>query len=149
MLDRTDATLLVSDVTPMKLPLKRKVKAPPEPTLAERAAAAAKAEITGDRRNLLGQLQARPAFALQLRTASVPDRWTVVHVMDQLQEAYDILDRIPVITRPKEFGNSMPSYVYDRADLNAQIETGELEKLLRVRNRVRLDATPAEVARMM
>jgi hypothetical protein len=42
----------------------------------------------------------------------------------------------------------MPFYLYDRADLNSQLETYELERMTRRRNRVRIPPSPAEVAGM-
>ncbi len=80
--------------------------------------------------------------------APAPDRWSVVHVMDRMEEAFRTLARLPVATRPRGYVNSMPFYVYDRGDLNAQIETHELERMARLRNRVRIPPSPAEIARM-
>ena len=51
-------------------------------------------------------------------------------------------------TRPRGYINSMPIYLYDRGDLNAQIETRELERMAQLRNRVRIPPSPAEIARM-
>jgi hypothetical protein len=51
-------------------------------------------------------------------------------------------------TRPRGYVNSMPLYPYDRGDLNSQLETYELERMAKVRNRVRIPPTPAEIARM-
>ncbi len=51
-------------------------------------------------------------------------------------------------TRPKGYINSMPIYLYDRGDLNSQLETYELERMARLRNRVRIPPSPAEIARM-
>jgi hypothetical protein len=42
----------------------------------------------------------------------------------------------------------MPTYLYDRGDLNAQLETHELERMARIRNYVRIRPSPAEVAKM-
>lgn len=64
----------------------------------------------------------------------LPARWTAVHVHDRLEEAYATLVRLPMNTRPKAHGNGMPSYVHEFADLVAQGETGELERLARTRN---------------
>jgi hypothetical protein len=51
-------------------------------------------------------------------------------------------------TRPRGYINSMPVYLYDRADHNSQLETHELERLVWLRNRVRIPPSPAEIARM-
>ena len=50
-------------------------------------------------------------------------------------------------TRPRGYINSMPVYLYDRGDLNAQLETHELERMARMRNYVRIPPSPAEIAR--
>ncbi len=65
-----------------------------------------------------------------------------------MEEAFRTLARLPVTTRPRGYVNSMPFYVYDRGDLNAQIETHELERMAHLRNRVRIPPSPAEIARM-
>jgi hypothetical protein len=116
--------------------------------LTERAAAAARAELRGERAGILGVIgnSALPqAFG---RSRSVPDRWSLVHVMERLEEGFRILARLPIATRPRGYVNSMPFPIYDRADLNAQLETYELEQLLKRRNRVRIPPTPAEIGRM-
>jgi hypothetical protein len=56
--------------------------------------------------------------------------------MERLEEAFRILARLPMPTRPKGYINSMPIYLYDRGDLNSQLETYELERMARIRNRV-------------
>ena len=86
--------------------------------LAERAAAAADAELRGERLNILGAV------------------------------GRSTLSRLPLPTRPRGYINSMPVYLYDRADLNSQLETHELERMARLRNRVRIPPSPAEIARM-
>ncbi|MGB7101353.1 MAG: hypothetical protein WBD95_21620, partial [Xanthobacteraceae bacterium] len=48
-----------------------------------------------------------------------------------MEEAFRTLARLPIATRPRGYVNSMPFYVYDRGDLNAQIETHELEAMAR------------------
>jgi len=116
--------------------------------LAERAARAARSELRGDRGSILGAIgQASPLSPLA-RMRHAPDRWSVIHVMERLEEAFRTLSRLPVATRPRGYINSMPFYVYDRSDLNAQMETYELERMARLRNRVRIPPSPAEVARM-
>ena len=115
--------------------------------LAERASAAARAEIRGERAGILGAI-GRSAPWLLARPQRAPERWSVVHVMERMEEAFRTLARLPVTTRPRGYVNSMPFYVYDRGDLNAQIETHELERMARLRNRVRIPPSPAEIARM-
>jgi hypothetical protein len=64
-----------------------------------------------------------------------------------MEEGFRILSR-PLATRPKGYINSMPVYLHDQADLNSQLETYELERLARARNRVRILPSPAEIERM-
>jgi len=115
--------------------------------LVERAAAAARAELRGERDGILGAL-GPTALAPLARRRAIPDRWTLIHVMDRMEEAFRILARLPLPTRPKGYINSMPIYLYDRGDLNSQAETYELERMAKLRNRVRLPPSPAEIERM-
>jgi len=117
------------------------------PSLSERAALAARAELRGDRAGILGAMSASPLRAT-LRSRRLPERWSFIHVMERLEEAFRILARLPMPTRPRGYINSMPFYPYDRADLNSQLETQELERMARRRNGVRIPPSPAEVARM-
>ncbi len=116
-------------------------------SLAERAAAAARAELRGERDRILGAIGTASLAPLR-RTRSVPERWSFLHVMDRMEEGFRILSRLPLPTRPRGYVNSMPVYLYDRGDLNSQAETYELERLAKLRNRVRLPPSPAEIARM-
>jgi len=120
----------------------------PADVLAERAAQAARAELRGERDKILGAVGIAAARAPLARRRSVPDRWSLIHVMDRMEEAFRTLSRLPLPTRPKGYINSMPLYLHDRGDLNSQAETYELERMARIRNRVRLPPLPAEVARM-
>jgi hypothetical protein len=118
--------------------------------LHERAAAAARAELRGDRAGILGAMGSSGGSAAWQpgRLRRVPEQWSVLFVMERLEEAFRILGRLPVATRPRGYVNSMPYYAYDRGDLNAQMETYELERMANLRNRVRIPPSPAEVARM-
>jgi hypothetical protein len=118
-----------------------------EAPLHERAVAAASAERRGERTKILGATGQTSLQSL-IRARRVPDRWSVPHVMDRLEEGFRTLSRLPMTIRPGGFINSMPMYVYDRADLNSQLETHELERMANTRNRVRIPPTPAEVGRM-
>ena len=118
-----------------------------DPTLHERAAAAARAELRGERDGILGAL-GPSVLAPLARARTVPERWSLVHVMDRMEEAFRVLSRLPLPTRPKGYINSMPIYLYDQGDLNSQLETYELERMAKIRNRVRLPPSPAEIARM-
>ena len=116
-------------------------------SLDERAAIAARAELRGERTGILGAVGAAPLPPLA-RRRPVPNTWTFLHVMERMEEAFRVLGRLPMATRPRGYINSMPIYRYDRADLNSQLETCELERMAKVRNRVRLPPTPAEIGRM-
>lgn len=116
-------------------------------SLADRAVAAARAELIGDRRGILGVVGQGGAPAL-VRARRVPERWSFLVVMERMEEAFRTLSRLPMATRPRGYINSMPFYLYDRGDLNAQLETRELERLARQRNRVRILPSPAEISRM-
>jgi hypothetical protein len=118
-----------------------------EPTLPERAAAAARAELRGERGGILGAL-GPSVLAPLARARTVPERWSLLHVMDRMEEAFRVLSRLPLPTRPKGYINSMPIYLHDQGDLNSQLETYELERMAKIRNRVRLPPSPAEIARM-
>jgi hypothetical protein len=115
--------------------------------LAERAAAAADAELRGERSNILGAI-GHSTLSPLTRPRRVPDRWSFFHVMARMEEGFRTLSRLPLPTRPRGYINSMPVYLYDRADLNSQLETHELERMARMRNRVRIPPSPAEIARM-
>ena len=119
----------------------------PEAALDRRAVAAARAELRGERTGILGAT-GRLSLPRLNPPRRLPERWTFVHVMDRLEEAFRTLRRLPIATRPRGYVNSMPFYVYDRADLNAQLETYELERLARRRNRVRIPPSPSDIARM-
>jgi hypothetical protein len=118
-----------------------------ERPLDEQAAKAARAELRGERTGILGALGEAQPLPLA-RARQVPDRWSLVHVMERLEEAFRTLARLPMATRPRGYVNSMPIHVYDRGDLNAQMETRELERMAQMRNRVRIPPSPAEIARM-
>ena len=78
----------------------------------------------------------------------IPDCWSFIFVMERMDEAFRTLARLPMTTRPRGYINSMPIYLYDRGDLNSQLETHELERMAQLRNRVRIPPSPAEIARM-
>jgi hypothetical protein len=128
-------------------PQKQRRERDHEPSLTERAAVAARAELRGDRTKILGALGRSDAAPLT-RARRIPEQWGVLHVMERLEEGFRTLARLPMATRPRGYVNSMPMYVYDRGDLNSQLETHELERMAQVRNRVRIPPSPAEIARM-
>jgi hypothetical protein len=118
-----------------------------ELTLEQRAVIAARAELRGERAGILGATGQMP-LAPRLRDRQLPDRWSFIHVMGRMEDAFRTLRRLPLPIRPRGYINSMPIYLYDRADLNSQLETRELERMAKLRNRVRIPPTPADIARM-
>jgi len=115
--------------------------------LGARAAIAARAELRGERTGILGAIgeAALPPLA---RARRIPEQWSFIYVMERMEQAFRTLGRLPMATRPRGYINSMPLYLYDRGDLNSQLETYELERMARLRNRVRIPPSPAEIARM-
>jgi hypothetical protein len=116
-------------------------------SLDKRAALAARAELRGERTGILGAIGEAALLPLA-RPRRLPDTWTFLHVMERMEEAFRVLGRLPMATRPRGYINSMPVYPYDRGDLNSQLETCELERMAKQRNRVRIPPTPAEIGRM-
>jgi hypothetical protein len=119
-------------------------------SLGDRAKLAALIEVDGDpalRKHLLGATEAKPESVLR-RSREVPGQWNIIWVMDRLTEAMRVLAMTPDAGRPKGFGSAMPTYSYDRFDLNSQQESGELELALRAKLRSRPTATPDEMSRM-
>jgi hypothetical protein len=116
-------------------------------SLIARAAAAARAELRGERDSILGAISVVAPAPLS-RGREVPERWSFIFVMERMEEGFRILSRLPLPTRPKGYVNSMPVYLHDQADLNSQLETHELERMARLRNRVRILPSPAEIGRM-
>lgn len=127
---------------------RRTAVSPATPTLlSERAASAARAELRGERARILGATGQTTLPAL-MRARRVPDHWSLIHVMERMEDGFRALARLPMATRPRGYVNSMPFYLYDRSDLNSQLETYELERMAELRNRVRIPPSPAEIARM-
>lgn len=116
----------------------------------ERARLSAMIEVDGDpalRQHLLGA-DGPPKQSGLRKPREVPKQWNVVWVMDRCTEAMRVLAMTPDAGRPKGFGSAMPTYSYDRFDLNSQQESGELELALRAKLRFRPTATPDEMTRM-
>lgn len=97
---------------------------------------------------LIPQGDPRASRGLAARRRPVPTSWNIVHVMDRIEEAVDVLGRMPVMPGPRGHSNSMPDYAYTIGDLNAQAESGELEKMLRLNIKPRIPVTAAEITRM-
>lgn len=95
----------------------------------------------------IGRTDAQPRRAAR----ELPTTWTLIHVLDRLEEAFTVLAALPARTRPKQYGNAMPTPVQERMsfkDLIDMSESGELEQMEADRNRVRLAVTAAQVTRM-
>lgn len=78
-----------------------------------------------------------------------PEIWNIGHVDYRMVGAFRVLLRLPIQTRPREFGNAMPQYLYEWSDFLAQAE-GDRE-LRRAGNRLiyrHKGATADEVAEM-
>jgi hypothetical protein len=116
-------------------------------SLDDRAAKAARAELRGERTGILGAVGPAPLPHL-MQQRRVPKRWSWIHVMERMEEAFRTLRRVRMRIDPSGFFNSMPRYEHDRSDLNAQAETHELENLARSRNRARILPSPDEITRM-
>jgi hypothetical protein len=118
-----------------------------EASLCERAVIAARAELRGVRTGILGAIGLAPLAPLAW-PRRLPSTWSFLHVMERMEEGFRVLGRLPMATRPRGYINSMPIYRHDRGDLNSQLETYELERMAKLRNRVRIPPSPAEIDRM-
>lgn len=126
-------------------------------SLSERARLDAMIEQHGDpalRVYLSGAVSARGAVPqpIERRRRDLPAVWTQIHVLDRMEEAYSVLAAIPMATRPKAYGNGMPSVTQEtRLSLLDQVlmqESGDLQALQEERNRVRLAPTSGQISRM-
>ena len=124
-------------------------------SLGEQAKLMAMAEHDGDedlRSHVLQALGwAKAGSRTREKSREVPVTWTQIHVLDRLEEAYEVLAALPARTRPKQYGNAMPTVVQEKLPLIVEFEldtAGELEHMHDDRNRVRLAPTAAQVTRM-
>lgn len=124
-------------------------------SLDQRAKLAALIEVDGDvslREHLLGAMGRSEQSLLSRRSArEIPSKWTPVHVLDRLEEAFLVLANQPAAAGPKQYGNGMPTVVQERLTNKDWIdlyESGELDQMHEDRNRVRIPATAAQVTRM-
>ncbi|MCC8963737.1 hypothetical protein H8A95_15815 [Bradyrhizobium sp. Pear76] len=79
----------------------------------------------------------------------LPPQWTQIHVLDRLEEAFAVLTSLPARTRPKQFGNGMPTPVQERPSLKDLLDMADAgESFEDKRNRVRLAPTTAQITRM-
>jgi hypothetical protein len=127
----------------------------PKLSLIDRARLSALIELDGDqhlRTHILGAIgRSETGRRARERSREVPAVWTQIHVLDRLEEAYEVLSALPAKTRPKQYGNAMPTVVQERPslkDLLEMSEGGQLEQFEQDRNRVRLAPTTAMISRM-
>ncbi|MCC8945978.1 hypothetical protein H8A97_12935 [Bradyrhizobium sp. Arg62] len=109
------------------------------------------ADLRGYVIEALGWGTAQPAHITRESAREVPPQWTQIHVLDRLEEAFAVLSSLPARTRPKQFGNGMPTPVREKLtnkDWIDLLEAGELEKVEEQANRVRLAPTTAQITRM-
>jgi hypothetical protein len=116
-------------------------------SLEARALKAARAELRGERTGILGAVGLSSLLHLKPRPCA-PRDWSWSHIIERMEEAFRTLRRLPAPTGPRGHRNSMPTYDYDRGDLNAQLETYEVERLAKLRNRVHLRPPSDEISRM-
>jgi len=80
-------------------------------------------------------------------TKARPDRWTAHYVGLRLGEAHATLRRLPMKTRPAEFGSAMPEYIHEGVELAYQAGAGTLFKNRNTSRQI-LGTGANEVARM-
>jgi hypothetical protein len=122
---------------------------------AERAQLSVLVEKDGDadlREHLLGAMGRAETGRGSLRVPrEVPSTWEIVHVLDRLEEAFEVMAMMPAATRPKAFGSAWPSIVQEKIPLVILAEmsaSGELETQQEEQNRVRLPPSSAQISRM-
>jgi hypothetical protein len=122
---------------------------------ADRAKLSALIEKDGDadlREHLLGAIgRANPGRGSLRAPRDVPSRWEIVHVLDRLEEAFEVMGMMPAATRPKAYGSAWPAIVQEKIPLVILAEMsaiGELETQEEEKNRVRLPPSSAQITRM-
>jgi hypothetical protein len=112
-------------------------------------------EADGDsdlRQYLLGAMgRAETARGARGGPREIPDRWTIIHTLDRLEEAYQVLAGMPMATRPKQYGSAMPEVSRQKLTHLEWIEayrSGDLAQHEEEKNRVRPRVTTAQVTRM-
>src|SRR6476661_9892745 len=80
----------------------------------------------------------------------IPEFWDGPHVGKRLIEGFKTLRLLPATGGPRQYGNVWPAYTHDWEDLLAQqtAELDEKQKSQQAQNRVRLQPTSVEIARM-
>jgi hypothetical protein len=122
-------------------------------SLLERARLGVLIEADGDkalRAHLVGAMGEKSKSALR-RPRELPERWNVVHVMDRITEAYEVLARLPVTVRPKGYGSAMPEVVRPQMSNMEWIEkyrSGDLAEEEEAKNRVQRRPSSAQITRM-
>lgn len=80
-----------------------------------------------------------------------PNVWNASLVEARLIEAFGVLRRMPMTLRPAAMETAWPSYRHDVFDRNSQLlnrEREEHDRIKKERNRSKLGATSAQIARM-
>jgi Domain of unknown function (DUF6362) len=121
----------------------------------DRAELSALIEKDGDadlRQHLLGAMGRSETARGSLRAPrEVPSTWSIVHALDRLEEAFQVMAMMPGATRPKAYGSAWPSVVQEKIPLVILAEmsaSGELETQQEEQNRVRLPPSSAQITRM-
>jgi hypothetical protein len=130
-------------------------KGPADLSPAARAKLSVLIEKDGDadlREHLLGAIgRANPGRGSLGSPREVPSKWSIVHVLDRLEEAFEVMGMMPAATRPKAYGSAWPSMVQEKIPLVILAEMsaiGELETQQEEQNRVRLPPSSAQITRM-
>jgi len=122
---------------------------------ADRAKLSLLIETDGDselRQHLLGAMGRRGesrGSRLAAR-AEVPERWTQIHVLDRLEDAYRVLAMQPG-TKGRTSSTVWPATAVEKMAILDMIElmgTGELEQRAEEKNRVRLQPTSLQISQM-
>ena len=104
------------------------------------------------REHLLGAMgRAETGRGLSRAPREVPDTWSQIHVLDRLEEAFQVMAMMPAATRPKAYGSAWPSIVQEKIPLVILAEmsaSGELETQQEEQNRVRMPPSSAQITRM-
>lgn len=74
-----------------------------------------------------------------------PKDWTSAHVAERMVEAFRVIHRLPMVTRPKAFGAMWPEYIHEGVELAYQAGAGTLHQN---RGRMIRGTSADEVARM-
>jgi hypothetical protein len=119
----------------------------------ERARLSALIETDGDtqlRQHLLGAMGRSETGRGARGAREIPERWSIIHVLDRLEEGFHIMSMMPAATKPKSYGSAWPQTVQEKIPLIVLAEIGgdEMETRQEEQNRVRLAPSSTQVTRM-